>query len=65
MRGGALSLPMLFERFGRNFTAQELMYYYTNSTKLVKTRPHPQGSRLVRDAAQARFKAHGRYGHRD
>ena len=48
MRGGAMTLPMLWQRFGSLFTAQKLMYYYQNCPKMVKPKPHPVESPGVR-----------------
>ena len=64
-RGGALTLPMLWQQFGSLFTAQELMFYYQNCPKVAKTRAHAWGSREARAAAQLRMDTYGRYGHRD
>ena len=36
-----------------------------HSEKLVGKRAHSWGSQDVRDVAQARYKAYGRYGHQD
>ena len=65
LRGGALTLPMLWQKFGSLFTAQELMYYYQNCPKMVKPRPHPVGSAGVRASAWARKLTYGHWGHRD
>ena len=61
--GGAISLGDLLAEFGERFTVYELMFWYHNAPKLAKKRPHAWGSQDVRDAAQERKKAWGRYGH--
>ena len=65
LSGGALTLPMLWQRFGSVFTASELSSYYLNCSKLVRTRPHAWGSREARAAAYARWVTYGSWGHRD
>jgi hypothetical protein len=65
LRGGAITLCELFAKFGDNFTASELMFWYHNAPKIVKKRPHSWGSAEHRNAAHARHYAWGRYGHCD
>ena len=64
LRGGALTLPMLWQQFGSLFTAQELLFYYQNCPKVAKTKAHAWGSREVRAAAWARWQTYGHWGHR-
>ena len=63
-RGGALTLPMLFLRFGSLFSAQELLFYYLNCPKVFRTRDHSCGSREAKAAARARLLEWGHRGHR-
>ena len=65
LRGGALTLPMLWQQFGSLFTAQELLFYYQNCPKVAKTRAHAWGSREVRAAARLRKETYGHWGHRN
>ena len=45
LRGGALTLPMLFLRFGSLFSAQEQLFYYLNCPTVIRTRDHSWGSK--------------------
>ena len=63
-RGGAVTLPMFFIRFGSLFSAQELLFYYLNCPKVFRTRDHPCGSREAKAAARARLLEWGHRGHR-
>ena len=63
-RGGALTLPVFFLRFGSPFSAQELLLYHLNGPKVIRTRDHPWGSKEARAAAWARMEAYGHWGHR-
>ena len=63
LRGGALTLPMLWKIFGLRFTAQELLFYYLNCPKVASKRPHAWGSHAVRTAALDRKRNTGRWGH--
>ena len=63
LRGGALTLPMLWHRFGSLFTAQELLFFYLNCKKVIRTRDHSWGSPEARGAAWARKRTYGNYGH--
>ena len=63
-RGGALTLPMFFFlSFGSLFSAQELLFYYLNCPKVIRTRDHSWGSKEVRAAAWARMETYGRWCH--
>ena len=64
LRGGALTLPMLWKIFGLRFTAQELLFYYLNCPKVVGKRAHAWGSPEVRAEAWARKVTSGRWGHK-
>ena len=57
-----MTLPMLWLQFGSLFTAQELLSFYLNCVKVVRTRPHSWGSTEVRAAARARKETSGRWG---
>ena len=61
--GGAITSGELLLKFGDKLTVYELMFWYHNATKLAKKRPHAWGSQECREAAQARKKVRGRYGH--
>jgi len=63
LRGGALTLPMLFEHFGSLFTAQELLFFYLKCKKVIRTKDHSRGSPEARGAAWARKWTYGKYGH--
>ena len=63
LRGGALTLPMLWHRFGSIFTARELLFFYLCCPTVVGTRAHAWGSKDVKAAARARKQIYGHWGH--
>ena len=64
-KGYAMTLCELFEKFGNDHTAYDLMFWYTNSDKMVKKREHSWGRPECKEAARARHKEFGHRGHRD
>ena len=63
LRGAALTLPMLWYALGHFFSARELLLFYLNCPMVVGSRPHAWGSKDVKDAACARKKIYGHWGH--
>ena len=65
LNGGAITLAELFDKFGERYTVAELMLWYYNAPKILRTRQHAWGSKDVRAAAIQRWKTYGRPGHQD
>ena len=65
LSGGAVSLPMLFDAFDKEFTVSEIMLWYSNAPKVLRKKQHAWGSPECRAAAYQRLKTYGHYGHRD
>ena len=63
--GGVTTLPQLFFDHCEDFTAYELMHWWTNVDKLVKVRDHPSGSQDHQDSAAERLRTNHRRGHQD
>ena len=66
-RGVAITLFELFEQFGKDYTAYELLFWYRHSEKVVRKRAHSWASQEKKDAAHERLKeysyCHWRHSH--
>ena len=63
--GFITTLPELISKFGADYSAMEIMFWYTNAQKCPRKRPHPWGSPTVGAAAKERYEEYGHYGHRE
>ena len=63
--GKAMSLPFLFLKLGRGFTAYDLMRWYVHARKFVKTRDHSLGSQEHQEASHERLRHFGHWGYRN
>ena len=61
--GTCLSLPHVFAKCGRLFTAAKLYAYYNLCRPIASKRPHAWSSPARQVAAIERYAATGRYGH--
>ena len=65
LNGGAITLAELFDKFGETYTVAELMLWYYNAPKMLRTRQHSWAWIDVRAAGRQRYLTYGRPGRRD